>query len=131
MKLLKSLMVIIFFMTFNTISAQAVTEKWIQLGNYHELLSNTFKPSENGDFGPIKLSSQELVTKVEALDVTTMPQDLRTPRLEEVIVILKRQTKVLNELVKAKAPNAEIMRTFENVHDIFNRVVYVCNNLKK
>ncbi|MGV1011684.1 MAG: hypothetical protein ACOYBS_04490 [Flavobacterium sp.] len=131
MKVLKSLIAIALFMASNTISAQAVTEKWKQLGNYQEVLSNTFKPSEDGDFGPIKLSSQELVTKVEALDVTTMPQDLRTPRLEDVIVILKRQTKVLNELVKAKAPNAEIMRIFENVHDIYNRVVYVCNNLKK
>jgi|Laugresp1bdmlbsn_1035097.scaffolds.fasta_scaffold01322_9 hypothetical protein len=131
MKLLKSLIAIALFMASNTISAQAVTEKWKQLGNYQEVLDTTFKPSEDGDFGPIKLSSQELVTKVEALDVTTMPQDLRTPRLEDVIVVLKRQTKVLNELIKAKAPNAEIMRTFENVHDIYNRVVYVCNNLKK
>ena len=131
MKLLKSLMAIALFMAFNTISAQVVTEKWKQLGNYQELLSNTFKPSEDGDFGPIKLSSQELVTKVEALDVTTIPQELRSPRLESVLTVLKSHTKLLNELVKSKAPDAEIMRQFENVHDIYNRVVYVCNNLKK
>ena len=105
MKLLKSLFAIALFMANNTISAQSVTDKWKQLGNFHELMSNSFKPSEEGDFKPIKLNSQELVTKVDALDITTIPQELRS--------------------------DAEIMREFENVHDIYNRLVYVCNNLKK
>lgn len=131
MKLLKYLTAIALFMAINTISAQSVTEKWKQLGAFHELLSKTFKPSEDGDFAPIKLFSQDLVTKVVALDINTMPQDLKSARLEDLLVILKKQTNVLNELVKVKAPNAEIMRTFENVHDIYNRVVYVCEPQKK
>ena len=131
MKLLKSLMAIALFMTINTISAQSVTENWKQLGSFHELMSNSFKPSEEGDFKPIKLNSQELVIKVDALDVTTIPQELRSPRLESVLTVLKSHTKLLNELVKSKAPDAEIMREFENVHDIYNRVIYVCEQPKK
>ncbi len=131
MKLLKSLMAIALFMTINTILAQSVTENWKQLGSFHELMSNSFKPSEEGDFKPIKLNSQELVTKVDALDITTIPQEIRSPRLESVLTVLKNHTKSLNELIKSKAPDAEIMREFENVHDIYNRVIYECEQPKK
>lgn len=131
MKLLKLLIAIVFFMAIHTISAQSVTEKWKQLGNFHELLSKTFKPSEDGDFTQIKLFSQDLVTKVVALDINSTPQDLKSTNLEDLLIKLKKQTNLVNELVKAKAPNVEIMRAFENVHDIYNRVVYLCEQPKK
>jgi hypothetical protein len=91
--------------------------------DYHELLSITFQATEEGDFGPIKKFSEELVSKAEALDVITMPQDLKNTKLEETIAILKKQTKLVNDLVKNKAPNPEIMRAFENLHDIYYRIV--------
>ena len=131
MKLLKLVITITLLMVINASSAQTVAEKWKQLGDFHDLLTKTFTLSEEGNFKPIKLFSQDLVSKSEALDPASMPQDLRSSRLEEVLIVLKSQTKAVNELVKSKAPNAEIMRAFQNVHDIYNRVVYVCDSPKK
>lgn len=114
-----------------TLSAQSLVEKWKPFSEYHELLSNTFHPSEEGDFGPIKQFSQELNSKAEALNISTLPQEFKNPKVESNLVILKKQTKLVNDLVKNKAPNAEIMRAFEDLHDIFHRIVLLCNDLKK
>ncbi len=131
MKLLKSIIAISIFMAISTSSAQSITDKWKQLSEFHELLNQTFKPCEDGDFKPLKLNSQELFTKVEALEVAKIPTELKSKGIEEVLTMLKNQTKNVNELVKSKAPNAEIMRAFENVHDIYNRLVYLCEPSKK
>ncbi len=113
-----------------TLSAQSLVEKWKPFSEYHELLSKTFHPSEDGNFGPIKEFSQELNSKAEALNVATLPQEFRNPKVESNLVILKKQTKLVNDLVKNKAPNVEIMRAFEDLHDIFHRIVLLCNDLK-
>lgn len=126
MKLIKSLFAIAVFFAMNTVSAQTLTEKWKQMHDYHELLSKTFHPAEEGNLNPIKVSSEDLVARAELLDVETMPQDLRTAKLDENIVVLKKQTKVVSELITKKAPNAEIMRAFQNLHDIFHRIVEMC-----
>lgn len=131
MKYIKSLLAIVAFFAFSSVSAQAITDKWKQLHEYHELLSKTFHPAEDGNFGPIKNSSEELVVKAEALDIATMPQELKVAKLDETIAILKKQTKVVNDLVQRKAPNAEIMRAFENLHDVFHRIVEICEPGKK
>jgi len=126
MKYIKALLVIVTFFAFNCVSAQSITEKWKQMHDYHELLSKTFHPAEEGNFEPIKKASEDLVLKAEALDFKTMPEDLRTNKVEETIALLKKQTKTVNDLVQRKAPNAEIMRAFENLHDIFHRIVEIC-----
>ena len=49
----------------------------------------------------------------------------------QTIVLLKKQTKVVSELVTRKAPDAEIMRAFQNLHDVFHRIVEMCQPGKK
>lgn len=130
MKYIKSLLAVVAFLTFSSVSAQAITEKWKQMHDYHELLSKTFHPAEDGNFEPIKNSSEDLVVKAEALDYRTMPEDLKSAKVEETIAVLKKQTKVVNDLVQRKAPNAEIMRAFQNLHDVFHRIVEICQPTK-
>ena len=59
-----------------------------------------------------------------------MPEDLKSAKVEETIAVLKKQTKVVNDLVQRKAPNAEIMRAFQNLHVVFHRIVEICQPTK-
>ena len=63
----KLILVTLLFLGMQTIVAQTIVEKWKPFSEYHQLLSNTFHPSEEGDFGPIKQFSGELNRKAEAL----------------------------------------------------------------
>lgn len=120
------------FLTFAfSVNAQSVTSKWTQLHEYHELLSKTFHPAENGNFTAIKNSHDYLVQKAEALDIATMPADLKTPTLVENVAVLKKLTKKLSELITNKAPDVEIMRMFQNVHDVFHKIEKECEHPTK
>ncbi len=123
MKLVKSLFAIAFFFAVNTISAQSVTEKWPQLNDFQELLVKTFEPAGEGNFGPIKNSCEQLVEKAQALDVATMPQELKNAKADETVFVLKRQTKLVAELVRTKASDVEIMRAFQKVNEVYDRLV--------
>ena len=118
----KLLLLIVIFFGCQTINAQSIV-KWVALSEYHELLSKTFHPTEEGNFGPIK----ELNSKAEALDVVTIPQEYKNQKTETTLTLLKKQTKLVNDLVQNKAPNVEILRAFQDLHDIFHRIVMLCN----
>ncbi|MEN9336142.1 MAG: hypothetical protein RLZZ500_1129 [Bacteroidota bacterium] len=131
MKFVKFIIAAVAFLAVQTISAQSVTSKWTQLHEYHELLSKTFHPAENGNFTAIKNSHDYLVQKAEALDVTTMPSDLKTPAVVENVAVLKKLTKKLSELITNKAPDVEILRMFQNVHDVFHKIEKECEHPTK
>ncbi len=131
MKFVKFIIAAVAFLAVQTISAQSVTSKWTQLHEYHELLSKTFHPAENGNFTAIKNSHDYLVQKAEALDIATMPADLKTPTLVENVAVLKKLTKKLSELITNKAPDVEIMRMFQNVHDVFHKIEKECEHPTK
>ncbi|MFY7758375.1 MULTISPECIES: hypothetical protein [Flavobacterium] len=131
MKFVKFIIAAVAFLAVQTISAQSVTSKWTQLHEYHELLSKTFHPAENGNFTAIKNSHDYLVQKAEALDVATMPADLKTPVVVENVAVLKKLTKKLSELITNKAPDVEILRTFQNVHDVFHKIEKECEHPTK
>ena len=131
MKYVKFIIAAVAFLAVQTISAQSVTSKWTQLHEYHELLSKTFHPAENGNFTAIKNSHDYLVQKAEALDVATMPADLKTPVVVENVAVLKKLTKKLSELITNKAPDVEILRTFQNVHDVFHKIEKECEHPTK
>ena len=122
MKSIKSLIIVILFFSLQSISAQVITDKWKSMNDYHALLFTSLKSAEDGNFKVIKSNSGELLKKADLLEVTTMPQDIRSPQVEHAIILLKNQTKFVDDLVKNKAPNAEIMRAFQNLYDIYNRV---------
>ena len=122
MKSIKSLIIVILFFSLQSISAQVITDKWKAMNDYHALLFTSLKSAEDGNFKVIKSNSGELLKKADLLEVTTMPQDIRSPQVEHAIILLKNQTKFVDDLVKNKAPNAEIMRAFQNLYDIYNRV---------
>lgn len=107
-------------------NAQSAATKWSQLNEYHELLSKTFHPAENGNLNAIKNAHDYLVQRSEALDVTMMPSELKSETLIAQVGVLKKMTKKLSELITNKAPDVEIMRTFQNVHDIFHKIEKEC-----
>jgi hypothetical protein len=112
-------------------NAQSASTKWSQLHEYHELLSKTFHPAENGNLNAIKNAHDYLVQRSEALDINTMPSELKSETLVAQVGILKKMTKKLSELITNKAPDVEIMRTFQNVHDVFHKIEKECANPTK
>ncbi|MBF6639920.1 hypothetical protein IVB69_00360 [Flavobacterium sp. J49] len=131
MKIIKSLLAIAAFFAINSASAQTISERWPEIKAYHEVISKSFHSSEEGNLNPIKLNSELLVERAEALAVENMPEEYRTPKLIESIVVLKKETKKVNDLVQRKAGDEEIKKALASLHDTFHKIVGLCQTEKK
>lgn len=125
MKIVKYLGIVMLLSSMQSLSAQVITDKWKAMHDYHVLLFTFLKSAEDGNFNVIKGNSDELLKRASVLDTTMMPQELRSSQVEHAVELLKKQTKLLDDLVKNKAPNAEIMRAFQNLYDIYNRLAQI------
>ncbi|WP_333600362.1 hypothetical protein [Flavobacterium sp.] len=131
MKIIKSLFAFAAFFALNSVSAQTISERWPQIKAYHEIMSKTFHPAEEGNLEPIKSQSELLVKSAEALSVESMPEEFRNPKTIETLISLKKQTKLVDELVQQKAANDEIIKAMTALHDTFHKIVGMCQPEKK
>ena len=123
MKFIKSLIVITTLFILNTANAQTITEKWTQLNDYQELISKIYYAAENGNLEPIKNNSQILVDHSEALTDENIPVEFRSPKVKEIMVLLKRETKLANDLVQKNASDIEIKKALKNLHTTFLKII--------
>ena len=131
MKLIKSLFAIVAFFALNTVSAQSVTERWPQMNTYHEIISKSFHAAEKGNLEIIKNNSENLVTTAESMSVENMPEEFRKPKTIESLVVLKKKTKAVNDLVQRKASDTEIKEALYKLHDVFHKIVGMCQPATK
>lgn len=127
MKIFKVITFFALLFIANTTSAQSTFEKWPSIKTFHEVISQTFHPAEEGNLEPIKLRSEEIVQKATALSAATIPTEFKTEAMLESIKKLQLKTKSLHEMILAKTTDAAITKTLNEVHDIFHEIVGLCS----
>ena len=109
-----------------TILGANAQEKWKELDAFHDVMSKTFHPSEEGKLDPIRARSQEMADKALAWKKSTAPagfdQKAVKPNLKELV----KGTKEINEMVKNKATDAELKDKLAKLHDVFHGIVEKC-----
>lgn len=127
---MKTLFMFLLFIAANSISAQTTFEKWPAIKNFHEVISQTFHPSEEGNLKPIKDRSGELATKAYALSTEAIPAEFKNDKILASIEKLKEKSASLDKLVKEKASDADITKSLVEVHDEFHNIVGLCSETK-
>lgn len=111
--------------------AQEKKVKWAEWTAYHAVMSSTFHPSEEGNFEPIRTRSAELVTKAEEWLKSTPPKEFDKPQVKELLVLLVKESKELDALVKNKAGDDELKKALFNLHERFHSIVGACQNTEE
>ena len=122
--------IVLFLMDFTGATAQAGLEKWPALNQFHEVLSQTYHPAQEGNLVPIKERSEELYNKSVALLASDIPGDFRTNNMLRLAEKLQLKSRELNKLVLAKAPDVEITNALEQVHNTFHEMAGMCSDKK-
>ena len=130
MKNLKTFLALTFIFVANTISAQSTFEKWPAIKEFHEVMSQTFHPVEEGDFAPIKARSEEMMKKAALLQ-TDIPKEFKTDSILASVGKLEKNSKELHEIVTSGATNDVILKSITELHDIFHEIVGLCSEEKK
>lgn len=126
----KTTLVILFLLVANTTSAQSIFDKWPELKSLHEVLSQTFHPTEEGNFEPIKTRSEELMVKSQSILKSNIPEEFRTKTILSFLEELQFKAEQLNKSVVAKASNEQLLQSITGVHDSFHKIVGLCTNEK-
>jgi hypothetical protein len=131
MKPLKTFLALTFIFVANSISAQSTFEKWPAIKEFHEIMSQTFHPAEEGNFAPIKARSEEMMSKAASLLKSEIPQEFKTETILASAGRLETKSAALHKLVTSGATNEVIMKSITDLHDTFHEIVGLCSEEKK
>ena len=131
MKRFKLVLVIILIFIANTVSAQSTFEKWPAIKEFHEVMSETFHPAEEGNLAPIKARSEEMMNKAAQLLKAEIPEEFRTDAIIASAERLQLKSRALNKLVKSNAADAAVVKSITDLHDTFHEIVGLCSETKK
>lgn len=122
---MKKLLLSIMVLAATVLGANA-QEKWKELDDFHDVMSKTFHPSEEGKLDPIRARSQEMYDKAVAWKKSTAPAGFDQKAIKPNLKELVKGTKEINEMVKNKATDAELKDKLAKLHDVFHGIVEKC-----
>jgi hypothetical protein len=127
----KTISFLLFFLCINTLTAQSIFEKWPEMNVFHEVMAQTFHPTEENNLEPLKTRSEELMKKAENLLNSNIPEEYRTKSILNALEILQSKSEALNKSVVAKAPDDDLKQSISDLHNAFHEIVGLCNEEKK
>jgi hypothetical protein len=130
MKNLKAFLVLILIVVTNTVWAQSTFDKWPAIKEFHEVMSQTFHPAEEGNLAPIKARSEEMMNKAAMLLKSDIPTEFRTNAILASAERLQLKSKALHKLVKSNGTDAAIVTSITDLHDTFHAIVGLCSEAK-
>jgi hypothetical protein len=131
MKHLKTFLVLALIVVANSVSAQSTFDKWPAIKEFHEVMSQTFHPAEEGNLAPIKARSEEMMNKAAMLLKSDIPTEFRTDAILASAERLQLKSKALHKLVKSNGSDAAIVKSITDLHDTFHEIVGLCSDAKK
>ena len=129
MKYFKLLLIFALVFFANTVSAQSTFDKWPAIKVFHEVMSETFHPAEEGNLAPIKSRSEEMMNKAAQLLKSEIPAEFKTDAILASAEKLQIKSKALNKLVKSNGADAAILKSITDLHDTFHEIVGLCSEI--
>lgn len=111
---------------FTVVPKKSKFDPWPELKAFHQVMSQTFHPMEEGNYAPIKARSAEMMQKADALAASTAPAEFNKPEVLKAVKKLKADSKKLNDLVTKKASDEVLKKSLTALHDTFHQIVGLC-----
>jgi hypothetical protein len=114
---------------FSAMSQTPVTSQaqWPEKNEFHKVMAQTFHPSEEGNYEPIRSRIGEMHEKALAWANSTPPKEYDKPEVRSTIKELVGQIAALKAMIDNKATNEELKPKLETVHETFHKIVGMCS----
>ena len=100
--------------------------KWNELEAFHDVMSQTFHPAEEGKLEPIRTRSVEMVEKALAWKESSSPEGYDKNAVKKNLKKLVRGAKEINKLVLKNASDKEIKEDLAELHNVFHEIMEKC-----
>jgi len=112
-------------------ASSADSGKWNELSAFHEVMSATFHPMEEGDLKPIRSRAKELAEKAIQWANSTPPKIYEQPKIKANLAKLSREATGLAARVGENASDAKVKELLTALHDRFHEIIGMCSEAKK
>ena len=119
------------FQPAGTTASAGDSDKWNELSAFHELMSATFHPMEEGDLKPIRSRAKEMAAKAVQWSNSTPPKIYDQPKIKSNLTKLSHEATALAARVGENASDAQVKELLTALHDRFHEVVGMCRDAKK
>lgn len=118
-------MLALLFAAANTVFAQH-SGSWKQMDAFHEVMSETFHPSEEGNLQPIKTRIDEMVSKAAAWKKSKVPSNFDAKVSKAKLNELVKGAENLRNTIRNNGSDADITKQLSELHDVFHYIMEKC-----
>ena len=105
-------------------------EKWKEMVAFHDVMSTTFHPMEEGNFEPIRTRSADLLGKAIAWKNSTAPKGYDQSAVQKNLQKLVKGAKKVNNLAKKSGSDADLKEELTELHETFHLITEKCRDEK-
>jgi hypothetical protein len=106
-------------------------DRWNELSAFHDVMSATFHPMEDGDLKPIRSRAGEMAAKAKQWSDSTPPKVFARTEIKMNVAKLAEESKALADLVAKNAGDAQIKQSLSALHDRYHEIAGQCRDAKK
>lgn len=122
---LSSLLIALLFLAGNAATAQH-TSSWKEMDAFHDVMSETFHPSEEGNLQPIKTRIDEMVNKAKAWRKSAVPANFDSKKAKTKLKELVKGTEGLRKTIRKNGSDPDITKELAELHDTFHYIMEKC-----
>ena len=123
------LLAVLSLIAFSPSSAFAQTQQkasWKEMHDFHDVISTTFHPAEEGNLKPLREKAGLLVERAEAWKKSAVPAGYNPAKTTDTLKRLVKQCKTVRKAVKKGKSDAELTAAITKTHDIFHEIMEKC-----
>ncbi len=119
------------FLPAATTASAGDSDKWTELSIFHDVMSQTFHPMEEGELKPIRGRAGEMAQKAKQWADSKPPKIYDKPEIKANLAKLADESKAIAALVATHASDAKIKESLTALHDRFHAIIGLCRDAKK
>lgn len=112
-------------------SRKITAHSWFELNEFSVIINTIYNVSSKSNLENLKSNSKILQQKADTLTIESMPAEFRNPKTIETLVALKKQTKLISEIVQQHYSEINFNEALLELNEIFQKISKLCSVEKK
>ncbi|HMO63463.1 MAG TPA: hypothetical protein PKC39_15140 [Ferruginibacter sp.] len=110
--------------------AQSPKPSWPEMKRFHQYMSTTFHPAEEGNLAPLKAKADSLYIHALLWEQSTIPPGFKPEETKKALTKLSAQCASIQQAVTAGKDDATLTKLITEAHDIFHHIVGECRKVE-
>ncbi len=122
-----ALLFVAFVMTSISFAQTSKTATWAEMNTFHELMSSTFHPAEEGNFAPLRARAPQLYKAAKIWFSVDVPAEFKMKETKQTLEkLMIKCNDIWSEVVSKTSSDAKLKVMITEAHDLFHKVSGEC-----